>query len=127
MTDITITYLIIVGAVALFVWNRLPVAVVALLTPMALFYTGILDVREVVAGFGDPVVLFVASLLVLGTALEAAGVTNWAGQGLVKRAGASPVKLTLPRFHVHQIVGNFLMNGERYGQEGAGCEPAVHG
>jgi len=93
MTDITITYLIIVGAVALFVWNRLPVAVVALLTPMALFYTGILDVREVVAGFGDPVVLFVASLLVLGTALEAAGVTTWAGQGLVKRAGASPAKL----------------------------------
>ncbi len=35
--------------------------------------------------------------------------------------------LTLPRFHVHQIVGNFLMNGERYGQEGAGPEPAVHG
>lgn len=93
MTEITITYLIIVGAVALFVWNRLPVAVVALLTPMALFYTGILDVREVVAGFGDPVVLFVASLLVLGTALEAAGVTTWAGQGLVKRAGASPAKL----------------------------------
>ena len=93
MTDITTTYLIIVGAVALFVWNRLPVAVVAMLVPMALFYTGILDVREVVAGFGDPVVIFVTSLLVLGTALEAAGVTTWAGQGLVKRAGASPAKL----------------------------------
>lgn len=35
-------------------------------------------------------------------------------------------RLTLPRFHVHQIVGNFLMNGERNGQEGVGSEPAVH-
>ena len=93
MTDITTTYLIIAGAVALFVSNRLPVAVVAMLTPMALFYTGILDVHETVAGFGDPVVVFVTALLVLGTALEAAGVTNWAGQWLVRRAGASPARL----------------------------------
>ena len=36
-------------------------------------------------------------------------------------------ELTLPGFHVHQIVGNFLMNGERDGQKGIGAEPAVHG
>jgi hypothetical protein len=35
--------------------------------------------------------------------------------------------LTLPRFDVHQDVGNFLMNGERDGQEIVGAEPAVHG
>jgi hypothetical protein len=37
------------------------------------------------------------------------------------------LKLALPQFHVHQIVDNHLMNEERYGQEGAGPEPAVHG
>ncbi|MFN0041319.1 MAG: iron-containing alcohol dehydrogenase [Burkholderiales bacterium] len=36
------------------------------------------------------------------------------------------VAMTLPRFHVHQIVGKFLMNGGRDGQEGAGCKSAVH-
>ena len=35
--------------------------------------------------------------------------------------------LTLSRFHVHQIVGNFLMKGGRDGDEGIGCESAVHG
>lgn len=35
--------------------------------------------------------------------------------------------VTLPRFHVHQIVVTFLMNGGRNGQEGSGTEPAVHG
>ena len=34
--------------------------------------------------------------------------------------------VTLPRFHVHQIVGNFLMNGGRDGKEGVGSESAVH-
>ena len=50
-----------------------------------------------------------------------------------KQAVARPAKrilqvsLTLPGFHVHQIVGNFLMNGERDGQKGICAEPAVHG
>jgi len=35
--------------------------------------------------------------------------------------------LTLPRFHVHQKFGNFLMNGGRHGKEGIGSESAVHG
>ena len=39
---------------------------------------------------------------------------------------ATSVTLTLPWFHVHQIVGKFLMNGGRYEQERVGCEPAVH-
>jgi retron-type reverse transcriptase len=34
--------------------------------------------------------------------------------------------VTLPRFHVHQIVVTFLMNGGRDGQEGSGAKPAVH-
>jgi transposase len=34
--------------------------------------------------------------------------------------------LNLPRFHVHQNVGNVLMNGGRDGKEGIGSESAVH-
>jgi hypothetical protein len=34
--------------------------------------------------------------------------------------------VTLPRFHVHQIVVAFLMNGGRDGQEGSSAKPAVH-
>ena len=32
----------------------------------------------------------------------------------------------LPRFHVHQIVDNRLMNGGGDGQEGIGTEAGVH-
>ncbi len=41
--------------------------------------------------------------------------------------GSVKKELTLSRFHVHQIVGNFLMKGGRDGDEGIGCESAVHG
>jgi hypothetical protein len=34
--------------------------------------------------------------------------------------------LMLSRFHIHQIVVTFLMNGGRDGQEGSSAKPAVH-
>jgi hypothetical protein len=39
---------------------------------------------------------------------------------------AGRLMVTLPRFHVHQIVVAFLMNGGRDGQEGSSAKPAVH-
>ncbi len=87
MSDITIVFLIIVGAVILFVQNRLPVVIVALLVPLALYLTGVLSLQEVFSGFGDPTIIFIASLFVVSAGLEAAGVTAWAGQKLIDWAG----------------------------------------
>ena len=47
-------------------------------------------------------------------------------RGMENALRAKP-EVTLPRFHVHQIADNFLMNGERNEQEGVGAEQAVHG
>lgn len=88
MSDITIVFLIIVGAVILFVQNRIPVVIVALCVPFALYMTNVLSLQEVFSGFGDPVIIFIASLFVVSAGLEAAGVTAWVGQQLIKYAGA---------------------------------------
>ncbi|MGL6042990.1 MAG: SLC13 family permease [Sandaracinobacteroides sp.] len=87
MSDITIVFLIIGGTIILFMQNRLPVVIVALLVPLALYLTGILSLQEVFSGFGDPTIIFIASLFVVSAGLEAAGVTAWAGQQLIERAG----------------------------------------
>lgn len=87
MSDITIVFLIIVGAVVLFVQNRLPVVIVALAVPLTLYLTGVLSLQEVFSGFGDPTIIFIASLFVVSAGLEAAGVTAWAGQKLIDWAG----------------------------------------
>jgi hypothetical protein len=47
------------------------------------------------AGFGDPAVLFIASLFVVSESLDATGVTAWAGQ-LVARVGESRTRLLVP-------------------------------
>ncbi len=87
MNDITIVFLIIIGAVILFIQNRLPVVIVALAVPFALYMTNVLSLQEVFSGFGDPTIIFIASLFVVSAGLEAAGVTAWVGQKLIQWAG----------------------------------------
>jgi len=91
--DATATLLILAAAVALFVWNRLPVAAVALGAALALAAAGVVSLGEALSGFGDPTVLFIASLFVISEALDASGVTTWAGRRLVGAARGDASRL----------------------------------
>ena len=93
MSDETITFLVLAAVVAVFVWDRLPVAVVALGVALSLWATGVLELDQALAGFGDPTVIFIASLFVVSAALDATGVTTWAGQQLIARAGESRTRV----------------------------------
>lgn len=91
MSPIAYTASIIAVIVVLFVWNRLPVVVVAMATATALWATGVLTIDQALGGFGDPAVIFIASLFIVSAGLDLTGVTAWAGQLLIraraKRAG----------------------------------------
>src|SRR5689334_11267229 len=93
MSDATITFVILGAAVVVFVWDRLPVAVVAVGVALALWATGVLTLDVALGGFGDPTVIFIATLFVVSEALDAAGVTAWAGHQLIVRVGASRTRL----------------------------------
>jgi di/tricarboxylate transporter len=70
MDDATLTFIVLGATVALFVWNRLPVAIVAMASALALYATGVISAEQAFAGFGDPTVIFIASLFVLSEALD---------------------------------------------------------
>lgn len=87
MSPIAYTATIIAVAVVLFVWNKLPVVLVAMGVSLALWATGVLTLPQALSGFGDPAVIFIASLFVVSSGLEMTGVTAWAGQLLIRGAG----------------------------------------
>jgi di/tricarboxylate transporter len=82
-----ITLLVLAAAVVAFISNRLPVGAVAILTALALYFTGVLDASTALSGFGEPVVLFIAALFVVSEGIDSTGVTTWAGQALARRSG----------------------------------------
>jgi di/tricarboxylate transporter len=89
LSDATIVYVIIAGAVALFVSGRFPVEIVAVGVALSLYLTDVLSLQQSLAGFGDPTVLFIAGLFVVSAGLQETGVTVWAGQQLMNRSGGN--------------------------------------
>jgi di/tricarboxylate transporter len=87
LSPITYIAAIIAVTVVLFIWNKLPVVVVAMGTALALWATQVLTLGQALGGFGDPAVIFIACLFVVSAGLETTGVTAWAGQLLIRGAG----------------------------------------
>lgn len=85
MSPVAITFTVLGLAVIAFISNRVPLGVVALGVTVSLWATGVITPDQAVAGFGDPTVIFIASLFVVSYSLEATGVTAWAGQQVVAR------------------------------------------
>ena len=90
MDDAAITLSILAASILLFMWNRLPVEIVAIASSLALVATHVLPLPAAFAGFGDPVVVFVAALFVVSEGIEATGLTAWAGERLVHVADGRP-------------------------------------
>lgn len=88
MDPATTSLVVLAATIAMFIWNRLPVEVVAIGAGLVLLASGLLTVPETLAGFGDPVVVFIVALFVVSEGLSASGVTAWIGQQLVDRAGS---------------------------------------
>jgi len=95
MSDATITFVVLGAAVVLFVANRVPVGVVALGAALALYAAGVISVDEAFSGFSDQTVVFIASLFVVSEALDATGVTSWAGQRLIAATGGRRNRLVV--------------------------------
>lgn len=93
MSPVAATVTILVLAVVAFMSNRVPVGVVALGVALLLWASGLLTLGQALAGFGDPTVLFIAALFVVSEALDATGVTAWAGQQVLGRGGRGRTSL----------------------------------
>jgi di/tricarboxylate transporter len=95
MSGMAISFTVLGVVVVLFVWNRVPVELVALGAALTLYATGVLTLDQSLAGLGDTTVIFIATLFVVSAGLEVSGITAWAGQQLSRRAGGSLPRLLL--------------------------------
>jgi di/tricarboxylate transporter len=87
------TLVILALAIVAFVSNRIPLGVVAIGVSLALYFTGVLTLPQALAGFGDPTVIFIATLFIVSESLDATGITAWAGQQVIGRAGTRRMPL----------------------------------
>jgi di/tricarboxylate transporter len=84
-----VTLLTLIGAVALFVTERLRVDLVALTVLLVLVVTGVVAPEDAIRGFSNPATVTIAAMFVLSAALVQTGVTHLAGDLFARVAGSS--------------------------------------
>jgi len=94
--------------IALFVSDRIRMDLVALMVVVALALSGIITPAESVAGFGEPVVIMIAALFVVGEALFRTGIAAAAGNWLLRMGGSSETRLLLFLLPVVALLSAFM-------------------
>ncbi|MEW8991236.1 MAG: SLC13 family permease [Klebsiella aerogenes] len=79
MEPITITLCLLVFAIVMFVWEKVPLAVTSMVVCVALVLTGVLDLKQAFAGFIDSNVILFVAMFVVGGALFETGMANKVG------------------------------------------------
>ncbi|MGI9591956.1 MAG: SLC13 family permease [Myxococcota bacterium] len=106
--DLAIVLGVLGVAVVLFSSGRVRLDVTALLVVMALMLTEVLTPREALAGFGDPVVLLVAGLLVVGEMMTRTGVSHAMGRWLMRVGGSSETRLMMMMMLAAAALGSLM-------------------
>lgn len=105
-----LTFAILGLTIALFIFSRLRADLVALLSLLALFVSGILTSKQALAGFSDSTVIMVAALFVVGEGLSRTGITAWLGQFFMRQAGDSDLRLMAVVMLGTAVLSAFLSN-----------------
>ena len=96
--------------VVLFASDRLRMDVIALGVIVVLMLSGVLTPREALAGFGDPLVLLIAGLFVVGEGLYRTGIAFALGHRLLDLAGASEARLLVMLMLGVALLSAFMSN-----------------
>jgi len=106
--DTLFVILLIVAASILFASGRIRMDVIALLVVLALVLSGVLTEREALSGFGNPVVLIVAGLLVVGEMLARTGIAFAIGNWMARVSGDSELRLLILLMFVAALLGSVM-------------------
>lgn len=103
-TPLIITFVILIISLILFLTDKVPADLVALLVAVALGVTGVLTPQEAFSGFSRAAVITIMAIFILAEALRRTGVTEQVGNILLKVGGKSELRLIV----IVMMAGAFL-------------------
>ena len=108
--SMTITLIILIITVAMFIWGRVRADIVALTALAALLVLGILTPAEALAGFSSPIVIMMIGLFVVGGAIMPTGLAKLTGNKLMALSRGNETVTFLLVMLVTSFIGAFVSN-----------------
>lgn len=110
MSPIAITIILLIVALVLFGSEKLPVDIVGILLVIGLVMSGVLNIQEGVAGFGNDIIITIGGLFILVGGLIKTGLVDLIGRRLYQIAGDNEFVLTALIMAVAAVSASVLKN-----------------
>lgn len=87
--QIAIALAILAVMIILFIWEPFPIIVTAIGASIVCAYTGLIEVKDIFAGYNNTTIILLAGMMVVGSSLFHSGVTDVIGQKMAQLTGKS--------------------------------------
>lgn len=109
MSPTTITLLLLAFAIVMFIWERIPLALTAMIVCVVLAITGVLTPAEAFEGFVNSNVILFVAMFIIGGALFQTGMASEIG-GLVTRFARTERQLVVAIMLITGLMSGLLSN-----------------
>lgn len=109
MSPAIITLLILVVAIIIFISDRLPMGLVAFMVPMALYFFGVIGVKDIFASIVNENVILIIAMYVLGAAFFKTGLA-WQSSKILLKYAKTERSLSVLIFMISGVMSAFVSN-----------------
>jgi di/tricarboxylate transporter len=109
MNPAVITLLLLLFAVIMFIWEKIPLALTSMIVCIALVLTGVIDAKTAFAGFVNSNVILFVAMFIVGGALFETGMANKIG-GLVTKFAKTERQLIIAVMSITGLMSGVLSN-----------------
>jgi di/tricarboxylate transporter len=109
-TDMILVGVIVVAAMAMFLWGKVRVDIIALCVLVLLFILKLITPEQVLYGFANQATVTIAAMFVLSAGLVRTGLVEWAARQLDRIAGRTELRLMLILSLTAAILSAFIIN-----------------
>ncbi len=105
-----ISLIIFVACIALFVWDKLPMATTAILGCVTMVIFGVCQFKDAFGPFASSTVVLTIGVMVIGAAISETGLAATIGAAIVRISKGSETKLIIGTYLASTVMSAFLTN-----------------
>jgi di/tricarboxylate transporter len=108
--DMVLVGIIVIAAMAMFVWGKVRIDIIALCVLVALFILNLIEPEQVLYGLANQATVTIAAMFIISAGLVRTGLVEWTARQLDRLAGRTELRLMVIISLTAAILSAFIIN-----------------
>jgi di/tricarboxylate transporter len=108
--DMILVGIIVIAAMAMFIWGKIRIDIIALCVLVVLFVLKLIESEQVLYGLANQATVTIASMFIISAGLVRTGLVEWAARRLDRLAGKTELRLMLILSLTAAFLSAFIIN-----------------